>query len=69
MAPSTARNSAENATQEEEKSTTPSPPKKVKQAKEDDEHIVPHNNIPLVFIALMMTAFLVCVFLLYNFVP
>ncbi|KAJ7031126.1 MFS amino acid permease [Mycena alexandri] len=34
------------------------PPQKVKQAKEDDEHVLPHNNLPLVFIALMMTAFL-----------
>ncbi|KAJ7123166.1 MFS general substrate transporter [Mycena epipterygia] len=58
MASSTARNSAENGTQEEGKSATPLPPQKIKQAKEDDEHIVPHNNIPLVFIALMMTAFL-----------
>ncbi|KAF8146473.1 major facilitator superfamily domain-containing protein [Mycena galopus ATCC 62051] len=31
---------------------------KVKRAKEDDEHIVPHNNIPLVFCALMLTSFL-----------
>ncbi|KAF7318123.1 Membrane transporter [Mycena chlorophos] len=34
------------------------PEKKAKQSKEDDEHHLPDNNIPLVFIALMMTAFL-----------
>ncbi|KAJ6502853.1 major facilitator superfamily domain-containing protein [Mycena vitilis] len=33
-------------------------PEKVKQSKEDDEHIVPHNNIPIVFTALMLTEFL-----------
>ncbi|KAJ7745413.1 MFS amino acid permease [Mycena maculata] len=53
---------ADNGTQEQEK-TAASPPTaggttKVKQAKEDDEHILPHNNLPLVFISLMMTAFL-----------
>ncbi|KAJ6447509.1 MFS amino acid permease [Mycena sanguinolenta] len=31
---------------------------KVKRVKEDDEHIVPHNNMPLVFFSLMLTAFL-----------
>ncbi|KAJ6579540.1 MFS amino acid permease [Mycena vulgaris] len=60
MTSSTAGNSmADNANgkQLEEKSVTP-PPQKVKQAREDDEHIVPHNNLPLVFVALMLTAFL-----------
>ncbi|KAJ7911085.1 MFS general substrate transporter [Mycena leptocephala] len=33
-------------------------PAKVKQAKEDDEHVVPHNNVPLVFFALMLAEFL-----------
>ncbi|KAJ7663013.1 major facilitator superfamily domain-containing protein [Mycena rosella] len=56
MAPSTPRDSADNVAHQEQ-STTP-PPTKVKQAREDDEHIVPHNNLPLVFIALMLTAFL-----------
>ncbi|CAK5272288.1 unnamed protein product [Mycena citricolor] len=44
---------------------TPSAPNAVppqekakKRAKEDDEHILPHNNMPLVSFALMMTAFL-----------
>ncbi|KAJ7476981.1 MFS amino acid permease [Mycena galericulata] len=50
---------ADNGTQEHEKLAAPGPlPKKVKQAREDDEHIVPHNNLVLVFMALMMTAFL-----------
>ncbi|KAJ6473279.1 major facilitator superfamily domain-containing protein [Mycena sanguinolenta] len=31
---------------------------KVKRPKEDDEHIVPHNNLPLVFCALMLAEFL-----------
>jgi hypothetical protein len=39
-------------------------PAKVKQAKEDDEHVVPHNNVPLVFFALMLAEFLVRVSLL-----
>ncbi|KAF7301065.1 Membrane transporter [Mycena indigotica] len=34
------------------------PDRKTKQSKEDDEQHLPHNNLPLVFIALMMTAFL-----------
>jgi hypothetical protein len=38
-------------------------PGKVKQAKEEDEHVLPHNNIPLVFFALMLTEFLVRLFL------
>ncbi|KAJ6607903.1 major facilitator superfamily domain-containing protein, partial [Mycena sp. CBHHK59/15] len=33
-------------------------PGKVKLAKEDDEHVLPHNNMSVVFIALMLTAFL-----------
>ncbi|KAJ7755212.1 MFS amino acid permease [Mycena metata] len=36
----------------------PSSPQKVKKAKEDDEHVLPHNNLLLVFVALMLTAFL-----------
>ncbi|KAF7354722.1 Membrane transporter [Mycena sanguinolenta] len=36
----------------------PTTTEKVKRAKEDDEHIVPHNNLPLVFFSLMLTAFL-----------
>ncbi|KAF7331017.1 Membrane transporter [Mycena venus] len=36
----------------------PMAPEKVKKAKEDDEHIVPHNNLPIVFFSLMLTAFL-----------
>lgn len=43
---------------EQEKSGTTTPAN-VKLAKEDDEHILPHNNLPLVFFGLMMTAFLV----------
>ncbi|KAJ7209100.1 major facilitator superfamily domain-containing protein [Mycena rebaudengoi] len=42
---------------EQEKSGTTTPAN-VKLAKEDDEHILPHNNLPLVFFGLMMTAFL-----------
>ncbi|KAJ7908779.1 hypothetical protein B0H13DRAFT_1878320 [Mycena leptocephala] len=34
-------------------------PSKVKQAKEDDEHIVPHTNMPLVFTSLMLAMFFV----------
>ncbi|KAJ6607896.1 major facilitator superfamily domain-containing protein [Mycena sp. CBHHK59/15] len=41
-----------------EQEVAPVKANKVKQAKEDDEHIVPHNNLPLVFFALMVTAFL-----------
>jgi hypothetical protein len=55
MASSTAN--AEGNTQEDTKIAMT--PAKVKQAKEDDEHVVPHNNILLVFFALMLTAFLV----------
>ncbi|KAJ7911077.1 major facilitator superfamily domain-containing protein [Mycena leptocephala] len=54
MASSTAN--AEGNTQEDTKIAMT--PAKVKQAKEDDEHVVPHNNILLVFFALMLTAFL-----------
>jgi hypothetical protein len=42
-------------------------PKRVKEAKEDDEHIVLHNNMPLVFFALMLTSFLVCTFFRATF--
>ncbi|KAF7331534.1 Membrane transporter [Mycena kentingensis (nom. inval.)] len=40
--------------------SAPPPPvaEKKKHAREDDEHVLPHNNLILVFIALMMTAFL-----------
>jgi hypothetical protein len=48
---------ADKNTQEQDKLATA--PKKTRQAREDDEHIVPHNNLPLVFVALMLTAFLV----------
>ncbi|KAJ7661600.1 major facilitator superfamily domain-containing protein [Mycena polygramma] len=59
-APSTVENKAESEvgnSQDASKVATTAP-EKVKQSKEDDEHIVPHNNIPLVFMALMLTAFL-----------
>ncbi|KAJ7499660.1 MFS amino acid permease [Mycena latifolia] len=56
MASRPTENSADNG-MEQEKLATPLP-KKAKQAREDDEHIVPHNNLPLVFVALMLTAFL-----------
>ncbi|KAJ7165570.1 MFS amino acid permease [Mycena crocata] len=55
MDSSTARNSLENGSQGQEKSPVV---KNIKLAREDDEHIVPHNNLLLVFIALMLTAFL-----------
>ncbi|KAJ7165836.1 MFS general substrate transporter [Mycena filopes] len=49
----------EKLSQEKEKvATVDAPAQKVKHAKEDDEQIVPHNNLPLVFVALMMTSFL-----------
>ncbi|KAJ7083146.1 MFS amino acid permease [Mycena belliarum] len=38
--------------------TVTPPPNPAKKAKEDDEHTIPHNNLPLVFIALMLSAFL-----------
>jgi hypothetical protein len=35
------------------------PVSKPKQTREEDEHVIPHNNMPLVFTSLMLAAFLV----------
>ncbi|KAF7314053.1 MFS general substrate transporter [Mycena chlorophos] len=48
-------------TSQESNVAPPAPePEKVTQSKQDDpdEHHIPHNNLPLVFLALMLTAFL-----------
>ncbi|KAJ7249855.1 MFS amino acid permease [Mycena rebaudengoi] len=50
MASVTSHPVAENDTQKRGSDTKP--------AKEDDEHVVPHNNLPLVFFAMMLTNFL-----------
>ncbi|KAK7053805.1 membrane transporter [Favolaschia claudopus] len=44
----------------DEKTISPTPPltEEVKRSREDDEQILPHNNLLVVFFALMLTAFL-----------
>ncbi|KAJ6544192.1 major facilitator superfamily domain-containing protein [Mycena capillaripes] len=43
---------------QEATNVTKTVPENQKKSREDDEHIIPHNNLPLVFISLMLTAFL-----------
>ncbi|KAJ7367640.1 major facilitator superfamily domain-containing protein [Mycena albidolilacea] len=58
MASSTATITADGSSSRDDKTEVQAAPEKVKAVKEDDEHIVPHNNLPLVFCSLMLTAFL-----------